>query len=197
MYSCIEELFVTEERMIDMLEEKVDQSNFADTFAFKISPKLVEQNILRSPGPNEGIAPISTGRTRITLPAPHGKGFSENKAQLFVPDSAVQMNGEEPAVVTVDKGARIRTATTADEGWRPASYIQSVVESRLGKSAVVGFEQFQFDFGEDASDVNVKSRDLMSVDDNDKEYGEVRERVAVDAVDFTDKSEMSFDDLEK
>lgn len=184
-----------------MAKEKVDQSKTADAFAFKISPKLVEQNILRSPGPNEGVAPVPTGRTRITLPAPHGKGFNENKAQLFVPDSAVEMS-DEAAVVTIDNGARIRTSTTADESWRPASYLKPVVESRLGKSAILDAEKVVPSApAGDAPDgpagaSNMNSEKNMDLADNNKDYSEYRERVAVDAVEFNDKPEMSFDDLE-
>lgn len=181
-------------------KEKVDQTKANDSFAFKISPKLVEQNILRSPGPNEGVAPVPTGRTRITLPAPHGKGFSDNKAQIFVPDSAVQMNGDEPAVVNIDKGARIKTSTTADEGWRPAPYLQSVVESRLGKNAVVGFESPEAakgaspDAGDDGPAGVNNTKQEFDDTANDKDYSEFRERVA--PLEFNDASSMEFDDLE-
>lgn len=184
-----------------MAKEKVDQSKSNDSLSFKISPKLVEQNILRSPGPNEGVAPVPTGRTRITLPAPHGKGFSEGKAQLFVPDSAVQMNGDEPAVVNINKGARIRTSTTADEGWRPASYLQSVVESRLGKSAIIQQDAPTVPQSGDAGDgngshgaagVNFEKPEVDKTE-NMKDYEEYRERVT--PLEYNDSSQMSFDDL--
>lgn len=185
-----------------MANEKVDQSTVDNSFAFKISPKLVEQNILRSPGPNEGVAPVPTGRSRITLPAPHGKGFTDNKAQIFVPDSAVQMNGDEPAIVNIDKGARVRTSTSADEGWRPASYLQPVVESRLGKSAIVDMQAptapkgGQGDAGDGAAGSAGLNFEKEAFDDitKDNDFSEVREHIDTSLV--NDAPSMEFDNLE-
>lgn len=112
---------------------KVGQNVFVK---FSISDKLVEQNVEGARLDLNGER-VVTGRSRITLPALRGKGFGENKGTLYVADSAVEFIDDNKALVDITAGANFSPNTKTPDIYKPASYLEKVVASRLGKSALV------------------------------------------------------------